>query len=83
MEYQTTSITLFEPRQTWPSKIYGEVFKIHPDGPIYVLGCPVCGKPAFLVDHNIQIKDGKVTLNPSVVCPHCPAHYWVKDGKIV
>ncbi len=51
----------------------------------YWLRCHKCGLSANLGDHDVTIKDGAVTINPSIMCPNskCDAHYWIKDGQVV
>lgn len=50
----------------------------------YWLCCHSCGLVGNLGDHDsVQVVDGLVTISPSIQCPKCPAHYWIKDGKVV
>jgi len=50
-------------------------------GAFWYLGCPRCGEPLKL-NHDVTINDGLVTLSPSLGCPWCRFHAWVKDGNI-
>ena len=45
-------------------------------------GCVECGKIGLL-DHEIKIENGLITVNPSIVCSERGAHYFIKDSKIV
>lgn len=48
------------------------------------LCCIKCGKTASTIDHeHKKHEDGSVTLKPSVQCPFCPAHYYIKESKII
>lgn len=48
------------------------------------LQCHKCGLKANLGDHDsVEIKNGLVTITPSLDCPKCPAHYHIKNGKVV
>jgi len=49
-----------------------------------LMSCPVCGKSAFLM-HEVEKKDAKITITPSIICPFkpCTAHYHVRDSKII
>jgi len=50
---------------------------------LYWLQCHSCGLVANLGSHDsVEIKEGLVTISPSLDCPKCPAHYWIKDGKV-
>lgn len=82
-EYQTLDIRIVDKplEETKPEgklNLYGLIYKWHD---IWVLGCPRCGGSARL-QHTVEIKDGKVTINPSVGCPFCHAHYYVRNGKV-
>ena len=80
-EYRTLEITVKEPRSSWPSRSYGELFKPDEKANYWLLGCPACGLIAFL-NHEVTVTEGKATIDPSVICPECNAHYWVRDGKV-
>ena len=56
----------------------------NPDKPNskYWLRCHECGKSANLSDHEVQINNGIVNISPSIQCPICPAHYFIRDGKV-
>ena len=50
--------------------------------------CPnrACGQCASLAKHTIDKSgpyDLDITLSPSLECPHCEFHYWVKESKVV
>ncbi len=49
----------------------------------YTLNCHQCGLNASLADHNILNEDGLFTITPSIRCPNCPAHYWIKKGIVL
>jgi len=47
------------------------------------LQCHKCGLTANLGSHDsIEIDNGNVTISPSIQCPKCPAHYWIKNGEV-
>lgn len=49
------------------------------------LRCFKCGMVANLGDHEVQVVDGIITINPSILCPResCQNHYFIKNGEIV
>jgi len=51
---------------------------------ILVVCCYKCGKTGWTMEHDHQWHDdGTVTINPSMLCPHCNAHYFVRASQIV
>lgn len=48
------------------------------------LTCFKCGVTANLGDHDVEIKDGKVTIFPSILCPReeCKKHYYIRNGVV-
>ena len=47
------------------------------------LQCHQCGLVANLGSHDsVEVRDDIVTISPSIQCPKCPAHYYIKDGEI-
>ena len=67
------------------SVLYELTSPFNPDKPLsrYWLQCHECGLVANLGSHDsVEVKDGIVTISPSIDCPKCPAHYWIKQGKI-
>ena len=81
--YQVLRVTVLEPRSSWKTPAYGELWKTEDGSGRWFLGCPSCGLVAFL-RHDVNIVDGKPTIIPSVVCPEpgCGAHYFVVDGEV-
>ncbi|MBL4817954.1 MAG: hypothetical protein JKY15_01805 [Deltaproteobacteria bacterium] len=52
----------------------------------FFLNCYKCGIVANLGDHDkVEIKDGVVTIFPSILCPRdsCKEHYFITDGVII
>ena len=49
---------------------------------LQMLGCPRCGNWSWLKDHKVTIKNDLITIEPSIGCPICHAHYFVKQNKI-
>ncbi len=56
----------------------------------YYFECPCCSFTMLLYNnHKISVVDGKITMTPSIGCPHwmnrknCKGgHYWLKDGVL-
>jgi hypothetical protein len=50
----------------------------------YMLPCPKCGLGTRLVfdSHQVEVRDGLITVSPSLVCPQegCGWHVWLKNG---
>ena len=82
-EYQVLKITVLEPRKSWKTPAYGELWKTAEDSETWLLGCPACGLVAFL-SHDVKIVNGRPTISPSVICPDpgCGAHYFVVNGEV-
>lgn len=83
-EYKTLEIKLVESKQIWKQEVFGEIGHwLYSDGTDagWVLGCPRCGAVLNL-QHEVKVKNEKVTISPSVGCPHCRAHFYVRDGKV-
>lgn len=53
--------------------------------PCLVMACPDCGKIAYCDKHHhfFNTLFDTITLNPSVKCSDCGAHYWIKEGEII
>ena len=86
MSYKVTEIKYVGWRKIWKEPSYGELGEMGWDSPtgrvhFWILGCPRCGIESWL-QHEVKVIDEKVTINPSVGCPHCHAHYFVRDSKI-
>jgi hypothetical protein len=47
----------------------------------YYHGCLKCGN-VLRLDHKVTIKDAYVTIEPSIICPSCNAHYLVTDSEV-
>jgi hypothetical protein len=82
-EYQVKRVTVLEPRKSWRTPSYGELWKTAEESEPWLLGCPACGLAASL-RHDVVFIDGKPTITPSVVCPGpgCGAHYFVVNGEV-
>ena len=67
----------------WRAPHHNKLFKwVSKDKePRYLLGCYKCGEVATL-NHTVLIEGTVPTINPSIVCPSCDAHYFVMAGKI-
>ena len=78
MEYKTIEVKFLGERKSWKEPCFGEFWKWNT---FWLLGCPRCGKVATL-QHTVEVKDDVATINPSVGCPFCHAHYFVKEGKV-
>lgn len=56
--------------------------QIQKGGNRWYFACPRCGMGLGL-DHEVEISDNKeVTINPSIGCPQCRLHIFVRKGKI-
>ena len=51
--------------------------------PVYWLRCYNCNLVANLSRHDVSVQNARVTVSPSIQCPECPAHYYIKDGAVV
>ena len=54
----------------------------------YLLGCYKCGEVATLYGekesgHVVVVKGNVPTISPSIGCPFCKAHYFIKEGKVI
>lgn len=79
-DYKTEIIRYVGIHKRWKPPCYGELWSIG-KGP-YILGCVQCGIPAVLKTHTIMIHLDIIDIGPSIVCPFCGAHYWVKNSKV-
>ena len=78
MEYKTIEIKfLGKDRKQWKEPCYGEIWQWNT---FWLLGCPRCGKVATL-NHEVLVNNF-VTIKPSVGCPFCHAHYFIKNSRI-
>ena len=48
----------------------------------YWLRCHKCTIIGNLDDHKVTITKGIIDINPSIECPACKAHYWIKNSEI-
>ncbi len=48
----------------------------------YIHRCAGCRRLGNLADHTVTMDQGRITVEPSIVCPTCEAHYYVRDGRI-
>jgi uncharacterized protein YbaR (Trm112 family) len=89
MEYKILEAHYVGEQQVYPKNRYGNIGKWYQ---FWVVTCPVCGNPINLHTenlggdppfHTVEVKEGRVTVNPSIGCPHCKAHYFIRDGKII
>ena len=46
------------------------------------LCCYKCGLLGSLGDHSVFIVDTSVTVEPSILCPRCNEHYFIKKGVV-
>lgn len=92
MEYKTLEVKIVSLRREYKTPVYGEMWCWRPtdggDSNLWLLGCPACGEVATLQTlkgegHTVTIKDDKPTVSPSIGCPFCQAHYFIKEGSIV
>lgn len=65
-------------REIWSKTCYGDIGKW---SVFWVISCPRCGEILTLL-HIVTIEDNIPTVTPSIGCPHCRAHFYVKKGKI-
>ena len=80
IEYQTLEVRIVDHLEYFHGeKNYGLLWKWAEDR--WLFGCPRCGIVMGL-KHNITVENGLATISPSVGCPFCRAHFFVKDGKI-
>lgn len=78
------------PNDYLPPKIKGEsilyelstISPSEPPNSKYWLRCHECGVSANLADHQVSIIHGIITISPSIQCPNCPAHYYIKNSEI-
>lgn len=64
----------------------GNVYFMNVDGKIHpVIVGPDCVCHAGFAKHTITIKDGLMTVDPSLVldCKHGHFHFWIRDNKVV
>ncbi len=47
----------------------------------YLFVCPRCAEAGHCVEHGAIIRDGRLTMTPSLVCG-CGGHYWLIDGVL-
>lgn len=53
-----------------------------PDG-LWFVCCPCCGGLAAAGQHRVtEYADGTVGFQPSLICPKCGCHYWVRRSGI-
>jgi len=84
-EYHTLEIKYIGIFKSKSEPCYGEFGLWQPDEdmkPWNMLGCPRCGHWSWLKDHNVKIENDVVTISPSIGCPLCHAHYYVKNNKV-
>ena len=56
--------------------------KDQPTKKVLWICCPGCKEMQLVSDHSFAGGDMNLTINPSLQCPNCPAHFWIKNGKI-
>jgi hypothetical protein len=79
-EYKTLEIKVVGQREGKVEPAYGEYMEWNK---IPCLGCPRCGRVAMLDrQHKVRIENGLVTIEPSIGCPFCHAHYFIRNGKV-
>lgn len=54
----------------------------------WFMGCPACGEAASLRTyspdgHKVMLTNNIITVSPSIGCPFCNAHYFVREATIV
>lgn len=48
----------------------------------YWLRCYKCTIVGSLEDHEVTINKEIINISPSIECPACKAHYWIKNSEI-
>lgn len=53
--------------------------------PVLVLSCPDCGKTHWCSNHKIEWdkQENTITLEPSLICTGCQAHFLIKENKFI
>ncbi len=46
-----------------------------------IMICPKCKEPIGLSNHTISIIKRKITVDPSIECMSCGAHFFIKDNE--
>lgn len=48
----------------------------------WYFACPRCGS-CMCLDHDVKVNENnEVTINPSIGCPQCRLHIFVRKGRI-
>jgi hypothetical protein len=47
----------------------------------YLFVCPRCAEAGHCLEHRSIVRDGKLTMTPSLVCG-CGGHHWMTDGVL-
>jgi hypothetical protein len=77
-EYKTLEIRIVEHLKI-DEKNYGALYLWTAERRL--LGCPRCGVVMSLA-HMVTVENNLPTISPSVGCPFCRAHFFVRSGKI-
>lgn len=56
-----------------------------PKREVLVLACPDCRKVHWCNNHTMtwNKQNNTITLEPSLICSGCQAHFWIKDSEII
>lgn len=88
MEFKTLDVKFIGERNRWNKTSYGELGTWTMGEVVWwIIACPRCGEVSWLrttgdePKHQI-ISTEPVHIEPSVGCPHCRAHYFVRNGKV-
>ena len=65
--------------------VHWQESKGHEAKPTLVLGCPDCGKVHWCTNHELlwDQESNTITLNPSLVCSSCKAHFLIQNNRFV
>lgn len=64
-----------------PREKPGDLWRVDGDD-VWRHCCCGCGQTLAL-DHDVAVRNGDLpTVTPSVLCPLCGAHYYIRDGWV-
>ena len=88
-ENESIKVRLVTKIDEWKAPHHNKLFQwVAGDMTRYLLGCYKCGEVATLYGnkengHVVVVKESGLTISPSIGCPFCKAHYFIKDGKVI